>query len=98
VRLDRPLVRAARDAVHGHATRQPVPGPGDPPPPPVSHVHILPAQGAQATGRTLTGPLLRATAAIARRAMTKYDGLLASFDNVEDYLRSLPGPEGTVPG
>jgi hypothetical protein len=30
--------------------------------------------------------------------MTKYDGLLASFDNVEDYLRSLPGPEGTVPG
>jgi hypothetical protein len=30
--------------------------------------------------------------------MTKYDGLLANFDNVEDYLRSLLGPEGTVPG
>ena len=33
-----------------------------------------------------------------RDHMTRYDGLLANFDNLEDYLRSLPGPEGTVSG
>ena len=33
-----------------------------------------------------------------RDHMTKYDGLLANFDNVEEYLRSLLGPEGTVSG
>jgi hypothetical protein len=30
--------------------------------------------------------------------MTAYDGLLANFDNVENYLRSLLRPEGTVSG
>ena len=33
-----------------------------------------------------------------RDHMTRYDGLLANFDSLEDYLRSLPGPEGTVSG
>ena len=33
-----------------------------------------------------------------RDHMTKYDGLLANFDNEEDYLRSLLDPEGTVSG
>jgi uncharacterized protein YndB with AHSA1/START domain len=33
-----------------------------------------------------------------RDHMTKYDGLLANFDNVEDYLGSLPGPEGMTSG
>jgi hypothetical protein len=33
-----------------------------------------------------------------RDHMTKYDGLLANFDNVEDYLRSLLGPAGTASG
>jgi uncharacterized protein YndB with AHSA1/START domain len=31
-----------------------------------------------------------------RDHMTKYDGLEANFDNIEDYLRSLLDPEGTV--
>jgi len=31
-----------------------------------------------------------------RAHMTKYDGLLANFDNEEDYLRSLLDPKGTV--
>jgi len=30
--------------------------------------------------------------------MTKFDGPEANFDNVEDYLRSLLDPEGTVSG
>jgi len=30
--------------------------------------------------------------------MTKFDGLEANFDNVEDLLRSLFDPEGTVSG
>ncbi len=33
-----------------------------------------------------------------RDHMTKFDGLLANFDNQEDYLRSLLDPEGTVSG
>ena len=33
-----------------------------------------------------------------RDHMTKFDGLEANFDNVEDYLRSLLAPEGTVSG
>ena len=33
-----------------------------------------------------------------RDHMTKYDGLEANFDNVEDYLRSLLDPKGTVSG
>jgi hypothetical protein len=28
--------------------------------------------------------------------MTKYDGIEASFDNVEDYLRSLLDSQGTA--
>jgi hypothetical protein len=31
-----------------------------------------------------------------RDHMTKYDGLEANFDNVEDYLRSLLGQKGSV--
>jgi hypothetical protein len=31
-----------------------------------------------------------------RDHMTKYDGLLANFDNEEDLLRSLLDPDGTV--
>jgi len=31
-----------------------------------------------------------------RDHMTKYDGLLANFDNVGNYLRSLLGPKGTA--
>jgi hypothetical protein len=34
----------------------------------------------------------------ARDHMTKFDGLVANFDNVEDRLRSLLDPKGTVPG
>jgi hypothetical protein len=30
--------------------------------------------------------------------MTKYDGLEANFDHVEDLLRSLVDPEGPVSG
>jgi uncharacterized protein YndB with AHSA1/START domain len=30
--------------------------------------------------------------------MTKFDGLEAQFDHVDDYLRSLIGPEGTAAG
>jgi uncharacterized protein YndB with AHSA1/START domain len=33
-----------------------------------------------------------------RDHMTKYDGLESSFDNVEDYVRSLLDPQGTVSG
>jgi hypothetical protein len=33
-----------------------------------------------------------------RDHMTKFDGLEANFDNVEDLLRSLLDPEGTVSG
>jgi uncharacterized protein YndB with AHSA1/START domain len=33
-----------------------------------------------------------------RDHMTKYDGLEAQFDNVEDYLRSLLDPKGTISG
>jgi hypothetical protein len=33
-----------------------------------------------------------------RDHMTKYDGLLANFDNEEDLLRSLLDPKGTVSG
>ena len=33
-----------------------------------------------------------------RDHMTKFDGLEASFDNVEDYLRTLLDPEGAVSG
>jgi uncharacterized protein YndB with AHSA1/START domain len=33
-----------------------------------------------------------------RDHMTKFDGVVANFDNVEDYLRSLLDPEGTVTG
>jgi uncharacterized protein YndB with AHSA1/START domain len=33
-----------------------------------------------------------------RDHMTKTDGLKANYDNVEDYLRSLLDPEGTVSG
>ena len=33
-----------------------------------------------------------------RDHMTKFDGIEANFDNVEDYLRSLVGPKGTVSG
>jgi hypothetical protein len=31
-----------------------------------------------------------------RDHMTTYDGLIASFDNVDEYLRSLLDPEGSV--
>jgi hypothetical protein len=30
--------------------------------------------------------------------MTKFDGIEANFDNVEDLLRSLLDPQGTVAG
>jgi hypothetical protein len=33
-----------------------------------------------------------------RDHMTKFDGFEASFNNVEDYLRSLLDPKGTVSG
>jgi uncharacterized protein YndB with AHSA1/START domain len=33
-----------------------------------------------------------------RGHMTKYDGLEANYDNVENYLRSLLDPKGTVSG
>jgi uncharacterized protein YndB with AHSA1/START domain len=33
-----------------------------------------------------------------RDHMTKYDGLEANYDNVENYLRSLLDPKGTVSG
>jgi uncharacterized protein YndB with AHSA1/START domain len=33
-----------------------------------------------------------------RDHMTKFDGFVASFDNVEDHLRSLLDPKGTVSG
>jgi hypothetical protein len=33
---------------------------------------------------------------VGRDHMTKYDGLLTSFDNIADYLRSLLEPKGTV--
>jgi len=33
-----------------------------------------------------------------RDHMTKYDGLEGNFDNVENYLRSLLDPKGTVAG
>ena len=33
-----------------------------------------------------------------RDHMTKYDGLEANYDNVEDLLRSLLDPRGTVSG
>lgn len=33
-----------------------------------------------------------------RDHMTKFDGLVANFDNIETYLRSLLDPEGTVAG
>jgi len=33
-----------------------------------------------------------------RDRMTKYDGIEANFDNVEDHLRSLLDPKGTVSG
>ena len=33
-----------------------------------------------------------------RDHMTKTDGFEASFDHVEDLLRSLPEPKGTVSG
>jgi hypothetical protein len=33
-----------------------------------------------------------------RDHMTKFDGLEANFDNVEDLLRSLLDPKGTVSG
>jgi len=33
-----------------------------------------------------------------RDHMTKFDGIEANFDNVEDYLRSLLDPEGAVSG
>jgi uncharacterized protein YndB with AHSA1/START domain len=33
-----------------------------------------------------------------RDHMTKYDGLLANFENFENYLRSLLDPKGTVAG
>ena len=33
-----------------------------------------------------------------RDHMTRYDGLLANFDNVEDLLRSLLDPRGTISG
>jgi uncharacterized protein YndB with AHSA1/START domain len=33
-----------------------------------------------------------------RDHMTKYDGLKANLDNVEDYLRSVLDPKGTVSG
>jgi uncharacterized protein YndB with AHSA1/START domain len=33
-----------------------------------------------------------------RDHMTKFDGIEANFDNVEDYLRSLRDPEGTASG
>jgi uncharacterized protein YndB with AHSA1/START domain len=33
-----------------------------------------------------------------RDHMTKFDGIEANFDNVEDYLRSLLDPRGTVAG
>jgi hypothetical protein len=33
-----------------------------------------------------------------RDHMTKYDGLVANFDNVDDLLRSLLDPKGTVAG
>ena len=32
------------------------------------------------------------------RSMTKYDGVKANFDNVEDYLRSLLDSQGTASG
>ena len=33
-----------------------------------------------------------------RDHMTKFDGIVASMDNVDDYLRSLLDPKGTVSG
>ena len=33
-----------------------------------------------------------------RDHVTKFDGLEANFDNVEDYLRSLLDPQGTASG
>lgn len=33
-----------------------------------------------------------------REHMTRYDGLLANFDNEEDLLRSLLDSQGTVAG
>jgi hypothetical protein len=33
-----------------------------------------------------------------RDHMTTFDGIEANFDNVEDYLRSLLDPQGTVSG
>jgi uncharacterized protein YndB with AHSA1/START domain len=33
-----------------------------------------------------------------RDRMTKYDGLEANFDNIEEYVRSLRDAEGTVSG
>ena len=33
-----------------------------------------------------------------RDHMTKFDGIEASFDNVESYLRSLLDPKGSVSG
>ena len=33
-----------------------------------------------------------------RDHMTKFDGLVANMDNVDDYLRSLLDPKGTVSG
>ncbi len=33
-----------------------------------------------------------------RDHMTKFDGIVANLENVEDYLRSLLDPEGTVSG
>jgi hypothetical protein len=30
--------------------------------------------------------------------LTKFDGLEANFDNVEDYLRSVLDPQGTIAG
>jgi hypothetical protein len=33
-----------------------------------------------------------------RDHMTKYDGLEANFDNIEEYVRSLRDAEGTVSG
>jgi uncharacterized protein YndB with AHSA1/START domain len=51
---------------------------------------------------TDTGTALTWTLAFRDRAgrdhMTKYDGILANFDNVESYVRSLLDAEGTVSG
>jgi hypothetical protein len=33
-----------------------------------------------------------------RDRMTKYDGLVANLENVEDHLKALRNPTGTVPG